>query len=298
MCYEDGVEVRFWSPKSDLEFENGPCGGKCSATLSMGNGGDLLGDGQYSVPWECQHGYWLMAAERPVATSVVCSGLTDEQRLAAGQTLSWGDELYLEDLLAEAAMTPEQRAGIAAFWVERERLDAEAVIQIKVHRKEEKWTDRSGSMKFRVPRPCKYASLFAKRMCASCFTHIPKGCDVCPAQIVKEEGEETRHDGRKVGSGKMITRLAKEGDKNIRTCGEKLAGCWSHERKRDCIYVHPDEPQWAAACAGTLRVKEDNRLVFCMVGEERPAMRNFGGMNQGKTQGKPQGKPNAFTKRN
>ena len=83
------------------------------------------------------------------------------------------------------------------------------------------------------------------------------------------EEQEKRRDGRMAGTGKMVARLAEPGASGVRICGEKLAGCWNHDQHRTCIYVHPDEPQWAAACAGTLRVKEDNRLIFCMAGEER-----------------------------
>ena len=78
------------------------------------------------------------------------------------------------------------------------------------------------------------------------------------------EEQEKRRDGRMAGTGKMVARLAGARDTGVRLCGEKLAGCWNHDQHRSCIYVHPDEPQWAAACAGTLDVRADNRLVFCM----------------------------------
>jgi predicted nucleic acid-binding Zn ribbon protein len=126
-------------------------------------------------------------------------------------------------------------------------------------------------MKFRVPRPCRYASLFEQRICASCSTKLPAGQSICSASIIMVEEQEKRRDGRMAGTGKMVARLARPGDAGVRSCGEKLAGCWNHDQHRTCIYVHPDEPQWASACAGTLRVKEDNRLVFCMAGEERAA---------------------------
>ncbi|NCA17742.1 MAG: hypothetical protein EBS90_11990, partial [Betaproteobacteria bacterium] len=145
------------------------------------------------------------------------------------------------------------------------------VIVSKVARKEDKWTNQ-GSMKFRVPRPCRYASLFQQRICANCSTKLPAGTDTCSARIVMVEEQEKRRDGRLAGTGKMVARLAEPGASGVRICGEKLAGCWNHDQHRTCIYVHPDEPQWAAACAGTLRVKEDNRLIFCMAGEERAAV--------------------------
>ena len=101
------------------------------------------------------------------------------------------------------------------------RLQAEAAADVKSHnglvkhsmdRKNAKW-----GMKFRVPKPCKYASLFAQRICAKpgCEKHVPEGQTKC-------------------------------------SCGEILAGCWNHEKTHTCIYVHPDEPQWEDACSGAL----------------------------------------------
>jgi hypothetical protein len=40
--------------------------------------------------------------------------------------------------------------------------------------------------------------------------------------------------------------------KGHRVCDRDFAGCWNHEQTRTCIYVHPDEPQWADACSGAL----------------------------------------------
>ena len=129
---------------------------------------------------------------------------------------SWGDEMadaHMEMLRNE---TPSQRTT---------RLQAEAAADVKSHnglvkysvkRKEEKWC-KGGEMKFRVPKPCKYASLFAQRICAgpTCGKKVPEGQTKC-------------------------------------SCGEALAGCWNHAEKHSCIYVHPDEPQWEDACYGAL----------------------------------------------
>jgi predicted nucleic acid-binding Zn ribbon protein len=155
-----------------------------------------------------------------------------------------------------------------------EALDEAKVIGNKVARKEEKWTNK-GSMKFRVPRPCRYASLFEQRVCANCSAKLPADSNTCSAQIIMVEEQERRRDGRMAGTGKLVARLARPGDSGVRTCGEKLAGCWNHDQHRSCIYVHPDEPQWAAACAGTLDVRADNRLVFCMATD--PASQRLAG---------------------
>ena len=156
----------------------------------------------------------------------------------------------------------------------RDAADASRLIGTKVARKEEKWTNK-GSMKFRVPRPCRYASLFEQRVCANCSAKLPAGSDTCSATIVMVEEQERRHDGRMAGTGKMVARLAAAGAASSRLCGEKLAGCWNHEQHHTCIYVHPDEPQWAAACAGTLDVRADNRLIFCMATD--PASQRLAG---------------------
>jgi len=74
-----------------------------------------------------------------------------------------------------------------------------------------------------VPRPCKYQSLFLARTCAGCSAQVPEGQTHCQADK---------------GYGRI--------------CGEKLAGCWAHEKNHTCIYVHPDEPWWSDALSGNL----------------------------------------------
>lgn len=87
------------------------------------------------------------------------------------------------------------------------------LVNYSVKRKENKWATK-GSMKFRVPKPCKYSKLFLEGICARCGKNVPEGQEMC-------------------------------------SCGEKLQDCWSH-KTNSCIYVHPDEPEWEAACDGTL----------------------------------------------
>ena len=128
----------------------------------------------------------------------------------------WGDEMYDAEIEMLKNETPAQKT---------ERVKREAAAEMKSHtglvnfcvkRKEEKWC-KGGEMKFRVPKPCKYASLFEQRICAgpTCGKKVPEGQTKC-------------------------------------SCGEILAGCWNHAEKHSCIYVHPDEPQWEAACSGAL----------------------------------------------
>jgi predicted nucleic acid-binding Zn ribbon protein len=239
-----------------------------------------MANGGYYVTWDCPHGCWMMEADAPAGWTTYGQSYSltvewDAKETAAACVSwlehrgchSWGDMSFLEDMRYYASETPAQRAARKEAEALRDAQDATRVIGSKVAAKEEKWTNK-GSMKFRVPRPCRYASLFEQRICAACSTKLPAGQSVCSASIVMVEEQERRRDGRMAGTGKMVARLAKPGDCGVRTCGEKLAGCWNHDQHRTCIYVHPDEPQWAAACAGSLRVKADNRLVFCMAGEE------------------------------
>ena len=257
--------MAFWNPLTEQEFEAGACGKGCQHVLCLLTGGAvLMDDDSYYVPWECQHGVWLMPSAPAVPTA--CTVCYEEQDLIvelrakrAAETISWGDDAYLDEWEFLASETPEHREFRLASLAALDAKEDEKIIQTKVVRKEEKWT-KGGSMKFRVPRPCKYAALLLKRTCAACGSHVASG-RVCTAQVVKRPNR----------NGQLEARLAKSDDTGVRSCNEELAGCWNHDQHRTCIYVHPDEPQWAAACAGTLRVKEDNRLIFCMAGEERSA---------------------------
>lgn len=274
-AWDDAPAVGLWAPTAEIDYDAGACRQGCSHMECLSAGGDLMGDGNYMHAWECSHGSWLMAAPKPAgwssggpsrAIALEWDGKDTAQScvrwLEHRGSLSFGDVTFLEDMRYYATETPEQRAGRKEAEALREAADLEAAIGCKVARKEDKWTNQ-GAMKFRVPRPCRYASLFEKRICAACNTPLPANQTTCSTIVVKVEEQEKRHDGRMAGTGRMVPRLAKPGEAGARPCGEVLAGCWNHEQHHTCIYVHPDEPQWAAACAGTLDVRADNRLVFC-----------------------------------
>jgi hypothetical protein len=287
-AWDDAIAVGAWAPKSIDEYEKGACGKGCPHNLCLGNGGNLLGDGSYQVPWECGHGSWLMPDAAPAGWSASAEAshavvLEWDSAESAASCVRWlehrgcfsfGDITFLEDMRYYATETPLARAARKEAEALRDAADEARVIGNKVARKEEKWTNK-GSMKFRVPRPCRYASLFQQRVCANCSAKLPAGSNTCSANIVMVEEQEKRHDGRMAGTGKMVARLASSGAAGSRTCGQVLAGCWNHEQHHTCIYVHPDEPQWAAACAGTLDVRADNRLVFCMAAD--PASQRLAG---------------------
>ena len=246
-----------WNAKSVEEFEAGACRRGCSSTGCLKDGayGMIVGDSAFYAPWECEHGIWLMPSEPPSVRRAVESPLSHEALMLAilrsQEDLSFGEIAYLEDLEFYAAETPEQREGRKRAMLERDAQEEKGIILSKVKRKEEKWTNK-GTMEFRICAPCRYASLLLQRTCAGCSAKVPLGQDICSAQIIKVEEQERRHDGKWAGTGKMISRLAKAGDIGVRTCGEALAGCWNHEQHATCIYVHPEERQWADALAGRM----------------------------------------------
>ena len=261
-AWENSITVGLWTPKNDIEFDAGACSKSCSAALCMGSGGDLCGDGKYVVPWDCAHGSWLMPADAPASWSSIVSheAVLDWEAsapqvvawlapLRASGSLSFGDICFLEDMEFFAAETQQERASRKEAMAARDAADDEAIIRSKVCRKEEKWT-KGGQMEFRICAPCKYATLFAERTCARCSSKVPLGQTTCAAQVVREEGMERRRDGRMAGTGILVTRLARAGDKGVRDCGEVLAGCWNHEQHGTCIYVHPEEKQWDDVIAG------------------------------------------------
>ena len=262
----------FWNPRTSAEFDLAPCGKSCSHVLCLKNNAHHLeGDNGYYTLWECEHGFWLLQAEEPVKSveqpkmSAAEYMLVELRAKKSAGTISWGDEAYLDDLEFYHSETPENREARLESMARRGVVEDQQVMQSKVLRKEEKWT-ANGAMKFRVPRPCKYATLFAQRTCARCSSKLAAGQEVCTAQIVREEGMERRRDGHMAGTGALITRLAKAGEHSS-PCGEKLAGCWNHEQHGTCIYIHPDEPQWASACNGTLGY-DRVRQAFIVAGQE------------------------------
>ena len=239
-----------WNPQTDQEFETGACGHK-----SCGANYNTIDTYEGFTIWHCSHGLWFLAPEpKSYATDLsanhsadACPGNCKLHPLLSGSVLqmdrligtvpngSWGDLAEEEFAARRAAETPQQTAA---------RLRAEAAAEVKshanlvdysVHRKEDKWT-KGGQMKFRVPRPCKYAALFAKHACASCERVLPPGQDTC-------------------SNGHLP---------------EKLAGCWNHAKTRTCIYVHPDEEQWSAACDGSL-CYDRTRQCFHLRGESLPS---------------------------
>lgn len=222
--------------------------------------------------WTCPHGTWLYeysgleewgVAGIPVPQTFSCAcGCGQEPSEcfrviindARFNKLSWGDQTYIQDWIALQEETPEAKAKRLAKEKGREVQEKKEVICSSVKSKEEKWT-KGGQMKFRVPKPCRYASLFLQHTCARCNSKVPAGQETCMASIVWVMGEEVRN-GRKVETGKLEPKVVKSGGV---PCKEKLAGCWNHEAHHTCIYIHPDEPQWADACSGKLCYDRDTQ---------------------------------------
>ena len=223
--------------------------------------------------WTCPHGTWLYeysgleewgVAGLPVPIVLSCAcGCGQEpsecfrvimKDAARFSKHSWGDQIFMEEWVALLQETPEAKAKRLAKEAKRDQEDKVAITNNSVKSKEEKWT-KGGEMKFRVPRPCRYASLFLDHTCAKCNTKVPHGQSICTAQIIYVMGEEVRN-GRTVETGKLVPKVVKSGGVQ---CKEKLAGCWNHEAHRTCIYIHPDEPQWADACSGKLCYDRDSQ---------------------------------------
>jgi len=167
--------------------------------------------------------------------------------------LLWGDIAELDHQAARARETPAQRIRRLEVEAAAAAASDAAIVRYSVNKKADKWC-KGGDMKFRVPRCCKYESLFAERTCAGCGAKVPEGQTKCQAK------------------------------KGHQVCGETLAGCWSHT-KGQCIYVHPDEAQWNDAVSGALCYDRDAQRFF-LRGEEparpaAPSARDFSGLGSG-----------------
>ena len=169
----------------------------------------------------------------------------------AGFNGVWGSIDVEEAEERLAAETPEQTAARLAELARMEAAGKAEIEVYRVHKKEEKWCTKGGDMKFRVPRPCKYATLFLAHTCAGCGAKVPEGETACRA--IKPATATTRQ----------------------RVCGEVLAGCWNHEQTHTCIYIHPDEEHWAAACDGSL-CYDRNASVFYKKGQTTPSAAGLG----------------------
>ena len=137
----------------------------------------------------------------------------------------WGNQMFDAEVQMLKNETPAERARRFAQEDAEDLKRYNGIVKFSINKKADKWCGQGGKMKFRVPTPCKYASLFAQRICAG---SMGKEC------------------GKKVPEGQTKC-----------SCGQALAGCWSHEEKRSCIYVHPEEKQgeidlWPAAISGDL----------------------------------------------
>lgn len=253
------IFYRPWDPKTDQDFDTSPCGKSCHHFLA-------LDDCEGFTVWNCKHGSWIMPRSSELAevhaphegskcpgnckTHPLINAYTLQSRELEDQGLSWGD-IAERDLAANRACeTAQQTAERLKKEAEAEAASMAGLIGYSVNKKADKWCSKGGQMKFRVPRPCKYESLFLARTCAGCGSQVPEGQTKCPA---------TKSFGR--------------------ICGEELAGCWAHEKSHNCIYVHSDEPQWSDALSGLLCYDRD-RQCFHKRGDVLPAQgRDFTGLS-------------------
>jgi hypothetical protein len=213
-----------WNPENGREYDNGPCG-LCNY---FGNIGEYKGYETY----QCAHGNWFLVKEVDLSGMPLYKDDPFHLRmLAAGPNNVWGDIAWEDEQEALANETPQEKLARLAAQAEADRESLKRRVGYKVNQKEEKWT-KNGEMKFRVPRPCKYATLFQQRICAGCNNKVPIGQTHCQSK-----------------QGHLV-------------CGQELAGCWNHEQHKTCIYIHPDEPQWADACSGKLNYDRQSQTFF------------------------------------
>ena len=200
-----------WKRSADFNLDNGPSGCHCHTDPAHAvdeRGGRLV--------WECSCGNWVVPESGDSHSAHQCTGNCSEHPMLYGQTLAlhlaaqngtlWGDLILSWEDAEIAQETPEQKAARAAARVALDNKMVEGVITYSVAKKAERWTDKSGEMKFRVPRCCRYETLFL-------------------------EGKEAR-------------------------------GCWMHEKGEPCIYVHPNQPQWADAMANRLCYDRDAQAFY------------------------------------
>ena len=269
------LTIKPWIISSDRELEAGPCGHGCSA-MSMHSEHEVCG--RTMTLWDCPHGKW-----RPLDFLDVtlphdgdfCPGNCQFHPLMNGPVLemaramllgvSWGDLMQEELDARRAAETPEERAArLAQEAAERVRF-AKSLVDFNTKRKAAKWC-KDGARKFRVARPCKYAQLFLENKCAKCNGPCPD--EVCPNAACKEvKASCWAHDVFMCCRGCPPPADSPEGDEvdmrdGCPRCGGATDSC--------CIYVHPDEPQWADAVAGRLLFDRDAQS-FYLRGQPKPA---------------------------
>jgi hypothetical protein len=288
---EVATEIPTYQVSCWEEMDTNPCGDtRChmnSNTLTFQNDQHV---------WECCHGTWIYDTTEfpgiagtpppvPVRCGCPCNSdllycntllFRDPQRYSC---LSWGDQAWLEDWMKEAYETAQEKATRLAKQAAADEASKKEILKYSITKKEEKWT-KGGQMKFRVPRPCRYSSLFLEHTCAKCESKVPEGQNICTAQIIYVVGQEMRN-GRMVDTDKLVPKVVKSGGI---LCKERLAGCWNHEATHTCIYIHPDEPQWKEACSGDLCYDRDTHK-FHKKGEcATCASCNPGIANRGKQQ--------------
>jgi len=228
-----------WAPKDFEEYDAGPCG-QCNWYGAIGeyNGFEV---------YNCEHGHWFtVKEEEDISDSPLLVGDVGElyrRMAAAGPNAVWGEMAWEDDQEFLANETSEEKTKRLAIMAEKDRTDKKEIVKSLVRRKEEKWT-KGGEMKFRVPRPCKYATCFEQRICAGCSNKVPIGQTHCQADL------------------------------GHRTCGQELAGCWNHDQHKTCIYIHPDEPQWTDACSGRLNYDRQSQTFFIQ-GQAAPQVNRF-----------------------
>ena len=251
-----------WNPQGAEAFDLAPCGNECAHVMCLRRiDNNFLG-------WECSHGLWYIPEAMPANEPVY----EPSDRLVR----SWADQVEAEYEAMLASETHSERLVRLALVEEEKRKNRSNLVTFLVGKKSDKWCSKTGEVKFRVPKPCDYASLYASHVCARCLSAVPEGQSSCQAKAYgwKSEGKDGRKllEAAAVRARAGLPPLPRPASKVV--CGEVFAGCWAHETSNSCIYVHPDEAQWSSACDGTLRYSREQQ-IFHLEGEEVVAPNRF-----------------------
>jgi hypothetical protein len=158
-----------WNLSEEYGIERGPkeCNSRCDAAFAL----STTSDGR--MVWECLCGNWVVPRPNNMSMpSFFNDGVMQELFMAEETGRLWGDIILDWEDAERAKETTEQKAARLAESVLQTQKMMDGVIDYSVAKKAERWCDKTGEMKFRVPRPCKYETLFLEgREEKGCWMH-------------------------------------------------------------------------------------------------------------------------------
>ena len=158
-----------WNLSEEYGIERGPkeCYSRCDAAFAL----STRSDGR--MVWECMCGNWMAPLPNTMSTpSFFTDGVMQELFMAEKTGRLWGDIILDWEDAERAKETSEQKAARLAESILQDQKMMDGLIDYSVAKKTERWCDKTGEMKFRVPRPCKYETLFLEgREDKGCWMH-------------------------------------------------------------------------------------------------------------------------------